>query len=198
MTKYYKNFYVHKNNVLIREYDNGIENRIKRRIEPSYFFESDKETEYKTLLGKSLIKMDFNSQYDAKQWFETYESMKHKIFGFPHYEYTMINEMYPGDLSNTFNISNLVIGNIDIETKTENGFPNIETANEEITLISLSLTGAGHSGEITCFGCKDAIINEPDATFVKCIDEKDLLKRFINLWQSSNIDYITRMEYFWV
>lgn len=191
MTKYYKNFYVHKNNVLVREYDNGIENRYKRRIEPSYYFETDKESEYKTLLGKSLIKMDFTSQYDAKQWFDTYDTMKNKIFGFPHYEYTMINDMYPGDLSNTFNISHFTVANVDIETKTEYGFPNIETANEEITLISLSLSGNGHKGEITCFGSKDAVITDDDATFVKCFDEKDLLKRFINLWVSSNVDYVT-------
>jgi len=191
MAKYYKNFYVHKNNVLVREYDNGIENRYKRRIEPSYYFETDKESEYKTLLGKSLIKMDFTSQYDAKQWFDTYETMKHKIFGFPHYEYIMMNEMYPGDLSRVFNTEHLVVGNVDIETETEYGFPDIEKANEKISLISLSLNGNGHKGEIYCFGYKDAVINDKDAKFIKCLDEKDLLKKFIQLWVSSNIDYIT-------
>lgn len=191
MTKYYKNFYVHKNQLLIREYDNGIENRFKRRIEPSYYFETDKESEYKTLLGKPLIKMDFLSQYDAKQWFDTYDTMKHKIFGFNHYEYTMINDMYPGDLSPVFNIKNLVGANIDIETQTEYGFPDIERANEEINLISISLSGGGHDGHITCFGYKDAIIKDKDATFVKCINEVDLLKKFVTHWASSNIDYVT-------
>lgn len=191
MTAFYKNFYVHKNTLLVREYNNGRENRFKRKITPSYYFVTDKPSEYKTLTDQNLIKLDFDSQYEAKEWFNTYDSQRHNIFGFPHYEYTMIDQMYPGDLSTVFKMEHLTVAVIDIETQTEGGFPDIERANEKINLISISLQGNGYNGEITCFGYQPANVKDTDATYIQCVDETHMLREFVNFWVVSNIDYVT-------
>lgn len=114
--KFYTNFYVNKSTLLIREYDNGIENIIKKKISPSYYFVTDKESEHKSIYGHNLIKLDYDTQYEARDWLKQYETMKDKIFGFPHYEYTMINEMYP-DMK--YDTNKLLVGVFDIETEAE-------------------------------------------------------------------------------
>lgn len=246
--KIYKNFYVYKNNVLVREVNNGQERKFKIPIKPSYFFVTDKNSEHKSVYGENVIKMDFDNSFEAKDWLKTYETMKSKIYGFPHQEYTVIHNEYPGDVTPNFNINNMTVGIFDIETETEGrqfltsheiqvrkkggsltqnmsigrfellhrdqyevkdiidglwkpyedttyfpkgGWPNHETANEAINLISISLKGNGHEGHIKCFGWGDAEVFDDDAEFIKCEDERDLLLQFILHWSASSIDIIS-------
>lgn len=187
----YKNFHVYKNTLLVREINDGKEKKLRIPIKPSYYFVTEKDSEYKSVFNDNLIKLDFDSQYEAKEWFKDYESMRSKIFGYPNYEYTVINQEYPGELAPKFNIDLMTIGIVDIETTVEHGFPDPMRGNEAINLISLGLMGNGHKGKIKCFGYGDAIVTDPDAEYVKCHDEKDMLKSFINYWNINNIDIIT-------
>lgn len=189
--KFYKNMFVHKNNLYVREFNNGIENRLKRRISPSYYFKTDKESEHKSIYGDNLIKLDFDSQYEARQWMEQYESQKHHIFGFNNYEYIMINEMYPNEIE--YDLDNMLIGIVDIETENEGsgGFATPETAHEKINLISMIKKGFNGDEIIHCFGWGDAVIEADDAIYHQCRDEKHLLMQFINYWQDAYVDVIT-------
>lgn len=189
--KFYKNMFVHKNNLYVREFDNGIENRIKKRITPSFYFVTEKESKYKSIYGHNLIKLDFDSTYEAKEWVDQYETQKHNIFGFNNHEYVMLNQMYPGQIE--YDLDNMLIGIVDIETENEGttGFATAETAHEKINLISLTKRGLGGDSKIYCFGWGDAKIDDPDAVYVKCRDEIDLLKRFVNFWKETYVDVIT-------
>lgn len=115
----YKNFYVHKNMLLVREVKDGSDNRYKVPIKPSYYFVTDKPSEHKSVYKENLIKMDFESQYDARDWFKQYDSMKHKIYGFPNYEYNIIHQEYPGDVTTLFSMDLMTVAIFDIETEAE-------------------------------------------------------------------------------
>lgn len=117
--KIYKNFYLYKNTLLVRELNDGIVSKYKLPIKPSYYFVTDKPSKFKSIYGDNLIKLDFENQYEAREWLETYKTQKKNIFGFPHHEYIQINELYPGDLSKVFNIKNFNVSVVDIETKAE-------------------------------------------------------------------------------
>lgn len=186
---FYKNFYVHKNMLLVREVRNGRENRYKLPIKPSYYFVTDKESEYKSIYKHNLIKLDFDNQFEAREWIKQYDTMRDKIYGFPHHEYVMINEQYPGTLQ--FDLKKMNIAIIDIETQTEHGFPDVERANEVINLISITISGNDNTGVIKCFGFGDAKVTDKDAEYIQCRDEKDLLKQFLNYWIISNIDIVS-------
>lgn len=251
--KIYKNFHLHKNTILVRELKDGIVSKYKIPLKPSYYFVTDKPSQYKSIYGDNLIKMDFNNSFEAKEWADMYKTQKDKIFGFPHGEYIKIHELFPGDLSKQFNINDFNVSIIDIETQAEGrvyplsyqlkvknkitdeistltvydfeqrdtskylvmqsndwveynasiyypkgAWPDHESANEEINLISLSIKGPSNKKNkgffIKTFGTKDVVLDVEDAKdteYVNCSNEKELLKEFVEYWSTLDIDFLS-------
>ena len=83
------------------------------------------------------------------------------------------------------------IWSIDIETEAEEGFPNIERANEKLLLITLQ---DNHTKETVTFGTKpytgDAT-QHTDWRYVYCSDEKVLFNKFLDYWIENYPDVIT-------
>lgn len=251
--KIYKNFHLHKNTILVRELKDGIVSKYKIPLKPSYYFVTDKPSQYKSIYGDNLIKMDFNNSFEAKEWADMYKTQQNKIFGFPHSEYIKIHELFPGDLSKQFNINDFNVSIIDIETQAEGrvyplsyqmkvknkitdeistltvydfeqrdtskylvmqsndwveyntsiyypkgAWPDHESANEEINLISLSIKGPSNKKNkgffIKTFGTKDVVLDAEDAKdteYVNCSNEKELLKEFVEYWSTLDIDFLS-------
>ena len=55
--KIYKNFYLYKNTLLVRELNDGIVSKYKLPIKPSYYFVTDKPSKFKSIYGDSQIKL---------------------------------------------------------------------------------------------------------------------------------------------
>ena len=135
--RFYTNIQMVGNQILVRGYENGerIENR--EIYHPTLFVSSKKKTKYKTLSGESVEPVkpgtiretrDFISKYDGVEGF--------KVFGFERFIYQFISDNYPEDQIE-FDISKIKLVTIDIETKSENGFPDVESASEEVLLITI-------------------------------------------------------------
>jgi DNA polymerase elongation subunit (family B) len=77
---------------------------------------------------------------------------------------------------------------IDIETSTENGFPDIKSANEEILLITVKELA---TKRIITFGSKTYVNPREDVIYVNCKDEQALLTQFLEFWSKSHPDVIT-------
>jgi DNA polymerase elongation subunit (family B) len=95
-----------------------------------------------------------------------------------------INEAYPGKVD--YDSTMLRIANIDIEVGSENGFPEPEHASEPITAITIKTNG--HSYVI---GCGDYTNTRTDVTYTKCKDENQLITKFLEIWQSIDMDVVT-------
>jgi DNA polymerase elongation subunit (family B) len=68
------------------------------------------------------------------------------------------------------------------------GFPNIQTANEEILLISVM---DNLSKRIVTFGTQDYVNTKAHVRYVKCDTESNMLKQFLNFWCVNYPDVIT-------
>jgi len=77
---------------------------------------------------------------------------------------------------------------IDIETSTEDGFPDPRTGQEEILLITIQ---DFNTKEIISFGCKPFLVQKQNHTYVECVDEFDLLRKFIDYIKEDYPDIIT-------
>jgi DNA polymerase elongation subunit (family B) len=80
----------------------------------------------------------------------------------------------------------IVVGVIDIEVGSENGFPDPYLATEPITAICLKYIG----GSTLVFGCGDYEVQGEEIYF-KCKDEWTLCKRFIQQWNNNCPDVLT-------
>ena len=77
---------------------------------------------------------------------------------------------------------------MDIEVACENGFPNPENAIEPL----LSITIKNHQNkQILVWGVGEYKNDREDVTYIKCKNEKELIKEFLTFWQKHQPDVIT-------
>ena len=124
--KFYTNIQLIGNQFLIRGYENGKHITHREEWKPTLFVPVMKQTDWKTLDGKSVTPYQFNCIKDAKDFLLKYESQPHLVHGLNRFAYTYISDTFPQKVN--WNIDKLLIMTIDIEVQCENGFPNPESA----------------------------------------------------------------------
>jgi DNA polymerase elongation subunit (family B) len=164
--------------ILLRGYENG--QRIQQKIpyKPYLFIPSKTGvSEYRTLNGAKVDKLDFDSMADARSFVKMYKGTNYTIYGLQKYAYTFINDYYPGDIE--YDTSLISVVAIDIEVAADEGFPNIEIADKPITAITM------RKGDLSIvFGCSDFKTDDPNIKYIKCQDEPTLIMRFLDAWRS--------------
>ena len=91
-----------------------------------------RKTKYKTLDGDYVESVDPGTVRDCREFIKRYDGVDNfKIYGNERYIYQYISEKYPED-EIKFDTSKIKISTIDIEVKSENGFPDVESAAEEV------------------------------------------------------------------
>ena len=185
MSDFYTNICVSGKFILFR----GVENdkRVRRKIEynPTFYLQSQEQSEFTTLAGEYVKPIQPGTISDCREFLERYESVDNfPIFGNNRYEYAFIADHYPDDI--LWDINKVTIAYLDIEVGSENGFPEPRDANESITAITIKL-----KGNYFVFGCGDYIKHRDDVHYAKCRDEHDLIRRFIDFWTRFHPDVIS-------
>jgi len=194
MTQFYTNVLQYGNKILVREVKNGKKDAHKNDFHPTMFIKAKGESKYKSLFGDALEPIQFGDINDAKEFMDKYKGVENfPIYGNESYAYQYITENYPTEVD--YDISQLTILTIDIETSSENGFPSVDNAIEEVLLITLQ---DNITKKITTFGAKKFdvhdikhISSKNNYEYVKCRDEADLLSTFLRFWQMASPDIIT-------
>jgi DNA polymerase elongation subunit (family B) len=181
MAKFYTNVYSRGDKIYLRGYTSD-NRRVQDIIDyKPYMFLSSRRagnTKYRTLDGQPVERMDFESISDARDFIKRYSDVSNvSIYGLNHFKYLYIYDKFHGELDYDSSWIN-VIG-IDIETRSDDGFPNIATADKEITAITLS-----RRGEKVVLGYYDYKPKADNVHYIKCKDEWHLLNNFLKIWQS--------------
>jgi DNA polymerase elongation subunit (family B) len=161
--------------------------RVKQRIDysPSLYIRS-KTGQYKTLDGKTLERKRFDDINGAREYIKGFKDVSGapKIYGNNRYEYAFIGEQHKSMVD--WDQDKIVIGVVDIEVGSENGFPDPYLANEPITAICLKYI----NGLTVVFGCGDYVV-QGNEVYIKCKDEWTLCKRFLKHWTNNCPDVLT-------
>ena len=186
--KFYTSVQQSGNTILVRGYDHGRQFSDRVKYNPTLFLPTSKPSEWKTLDGKRVRPVKQGTIKDAKEFVDTHKEMEDfPVYGQTRYNNQYILEEYPWD-EMKFDMNQIRIFTIDIETGAENGFPDIETADQEILLISLK---DSHTGRITVFGSRPYQSTDPDVDYLEFKTEVGLLKAFLHFWISNFPDVIT-------
>ena len=186
MSNFYTNVICVGNNILYRGVENG--RRVKLRVgyTPTMFLPSQKETKWKTLHGEYLDEITLGSIRECRDFIKRYEDVENfNIYGNTRYEYAYIADEFKGAID--WDQAKINIAVIDIEVGSENGFPDPYKANEPITAIAIKTL----DGDMKVYGCGSFNNNRDDVTYIKCRDEYDLCKRFLEDWKYNTPDIIT-------
>ena len=186
--KFYTSVQQSGNTILVRGYDHGRQFSDRVKFDPTLFLPTNKPSEWKTLDGKRVRPVKQGTIKDAKEFVETHKEMADfPVYGQTRYNNQYILEEYPWD-EMKFDMNQIRIFTIDIETGAENGFPDIETADQEILLISIK---DSHTGRITVFGSRPYKSTDADVDYLEFKTEVGLLKAFLHYWISNFPDVIT-------
>ena len=184
---FYTNVFARGNYIYFRGFKDGKRVNQKIPFQPTFYVRSPKETGFKTLWGENLDKVKFSSINEAKDFVKQYKDVSNfPIYGNYNYAYQFISKLFPETIE--FDISLMNILTIDIETTTEYGFPDVRNAQEQVILISAQNF---NTKQITTFGCGPYLSKKDNAKYVKCADEFDLLRKFINYLKDDYPDVIT-------
>ena len=135
--RFYTNVQMVGDNFLVRGYENGKHFAIREKFYPTLFVPSKKKTKYKTLDGEHVESVEPGTVRDCREFIKKYDGVENfKIYGNDRYIYQYISEKYP-EQEIKFDISKIKLFSLDIEVKSENGFPDVESAAEEILLITI-------------------------------------------------------------
>ena len=189
MTNFYTSVVQHGNSLLVRGYRDGQQYKTKANFSPTLYIKTtdNRPSEWKTLDGIPVHSVKQDSIRLSREFVDRYKDVEgFEVFGQTQYVYQFISEFWPNTIK--YDPDLIKVFSIDIETATENGFPNLELANEEILLITVK---DNFNKKVVTFGTKEYNNTRDDVKYICCIDEQQMLKEFIVFWQNNYPDVVT-------
>jgi len=183
--KFYTNVTIYGDNALVRGVHNGQRFQEKIPFKPRLFVPKKKPgaATYHNMFGEPLESMEFGGINDAREFVKNYEGVSNmKIHGNTNWQYQYITENYGGEIE--FDMNQMLIWGLDIETTSEQGFPNVDDPQEEILLITIQDLS---SRRIRTWGRKPF----DSAYYHQHESEADLLRAFMTYWSQNAPDIIT-------
>ena len=192
--KFYTNVFVYGDSVYVRGYENGKRFEYRDAYRPYLFVKTKNQSPYQTLDGKYVDKIDFESVKSAREFMANYEDVDgFDIYGSNLYTYQAIHGLFKQEVN--YNVDDINVVSLDIETSTLNGFPNMEYADKEVITLSMR-----KRGKVVVFGTRAYKPKSEDVTYIQCKNEVDLLEKFLEVWNSNKWkpDVVTgwNVEYF--
>jgi DNA polymerase elongation subunit (family B) len=173
---------------LVRGYENGEHFMIREKFSPTLFVPARKETKYQTLSGEYVEPIEPGSVRECRDFIKKYEGVEgFKIYGNTGYIYQYISNKYPEDQI-IFDSDKVKLATLDIEVASENGFPDVESAAEEVLLITIQDYS---TKQIHTWGLGKFQNDQANVKYRAFSTEYDLLNDFIHWWMDNTPEVIT-------
>ena len=186
--KFYSNVFLTGDKILYVGYEDGQRVQYEQSFSPVLFAQCNKKTEYKTLEGSYAQKIEFNSVKDARQFIDEYKQVENfKIYGNDRFLYQYISTEFPEERIE-YDATQLKIYTIDIETSSENGFPNIGETAEEILCLTIKDFA---SKKLIVWGTREYEHSRADVEYRVFWKEEEMLKDFLAWWAENTPDILT-------
>ena len=188
MNRFYTSVLQYGSKLYIRYVNNNQSYRSKIDYEPTLYVTNAKgSTEWKTLDGTDVFPYKFENMKQANEYMEKYKDVHgFDFYGNSQFRYQYITDTYKNEIK--WDKDQIKVFSIDIETATENGFPNLNEANEEILLITIK---DNHHKQLVTFGCKPYTADREDLRYIQSTDEALMLRAFCHFFKDNYPDVIT-------
>ena len=181
--RFYTNVQMVGDYFLVRGYENGNHFMTREKFSPTLFVPSKNNSKYKTLNGEYVEPIQPGSVRDCREFIKKYDGVNgFNISGNDRYIYQYISEIYPED-EVKFDIGKIKVTTIDIEVASENGFPDVESAAEEVLLISIQ---DYNTKQIRTWGLGKFNNQQSNVKYRSFTNEHDLLNDFIDWWMNTD------------
>lgn len=190
---FYTNVARYGNSLLYRGYtDNGTAIMQKYKFKPTMFANTPNPSEWKTLSGKAVAPIQFDSMGDAKDFIKQYDDIVNsEVYGTSNFIHQFITEKFPNDIK--FKRSNVNVFNFDIEVHSEDGFPLPEEARHPITAVTIKSSKSSvyhvfHFGE---WSIEKSEMSHLTIQEHRGKNEVEMLVKLIEFWKNDYPDVLT-------
>ena len=185
---FYTNVVLVGNEILSRGFKNGEHFKNREMFYPTLYVTSNKKTKFKTLEGSYVEEIKPGTIKETREFIDKYNKVENfKLYGNTRYVNQYISDNYPEETIK-FDISKIKLVTIDIEVASENGFPDVQSAQEELLTISLQ---DYTTKDIITWGVKQFENTQKNVNYIYCKDEYDLLDRFMFYWENNCPEVVT-------
>ena len=186
--RFYTNVQMIGDQFLVRGYEDGKNFMIREKYSPTLFVSSNKKTFYKTLTGEYVEPIKPGGVRDCREFIKKYDGVENfNVYGNERFIYQYISDNYRED-EIKFDISKIKLTTIDIEVASENGFPDVESAAEEVLLITVQ---DYTTKEIVTWGQGPFKLKQGNHYYKQFNNEYDLLNDFIAWWIDNTPEVVT-------
>ena len=186
MSVFYTNIQLAGDTILYRGIKNGEPVQFRCNFSPTLYVLSNKTEKFKTLDGRSVTPMEFESARKAREFIQQYDGVEgFEVHGYERFVYQWIRREFPGEVD--YDMNQMKIFAMDIEVQSENGFPNVDEAAEEMLSITIKdmVTKKYYSWATREFTPPDGV-----EAFIFWT-ENEMLNHFINWWTQNTPDILT-------
>ena len=177
--RFYTNVQMVGDNFLVRGYEDGKHFATREKFYPTLFVDSKRKTKYKTLDGLPVEPIEPGTVRDCREFIKKYNDVENfNVYGNERFIYQYISDKYP-ETELKFDIEQIKLTTIDIEVKSEYGFPDVESCAEEILLITLQ---DYTTKQIRTWGLGGFNNKQENVIYKSFKTEYELLTDFINWW----------------
>ena len=188
MKKFYSNVFLSGDKIFYIGYEDGERVHYQEVFSPVLYAQSNNKTEFKTLDGRYAQEIKFGSVKDAKEFIEKYKGVENfKIYGNDRFLYQYISSKFPEE-EIQYDTSQLKIYTIDIETSSENGFPNIADTSEEILCLTVK---DFTTKKLIVWGTREYENSRDDVEYRVFWKEDEMLRDFLAWWAENTPDILT-------
>lgn len=183
MANFYTNVTRHKSFILYRGIENGKRVQRKSKYGPTLFVATNKPSKWKSIEGKPVAPITFESMWDCKQWVDENSGISGRhIYGNTRHVAGYINDYFPGNIEFDRNLINVT--SLDIEVASDDGFPEPEQASKEVTAITIknNIDNTYYVWGLGVYDVEKSLIKTDRVVYTKCETEKDLLVSFLKHW----------------
>jgi DNA polymerase elongation subunit (family B) len=187
--EFYTNVTRFGNNLLYRGYKNGkrFEDRIK--FAPTLYEKNPNGTAY-TLDGVRVSPRLFDTMREVKDYQTMWNDIggsDRTLYGQTNFISSFIQEKFPDDIEFDRDIIN--VSTIDIEVASDDGFPTPEAADYPVISITIknNIDNIYYVWGLYDYDSSSCVVDNCDSSnivYVQCMDERELLLRFLAHWSS--------------
>ncbi|AOO14358.1 DNA polymerase [Cyanophage S-RIM14] len=183
---FYTNVELIGDKILYRGYENGQYIQSRTHFSPTLFITSNKQEKYKTLTGKNVKPIQFESPREAREFMGKYEDVHGvEVHGYERFLYQFISKEFPGEIDYDMSLMNIIT--IDIEVACENGFPDVESSAEDVLLITIKNM---NTKKLITWSTREA--DPPEGVEFRVFwTEQELLRDFVGWWVENTPDIVT-------
>ena len=187
--RFYTNVQMVGDQMLVRGYENGKRYMNREVFNPTLFvLQRTKDSKYRTLEGDPVEPVHPGTIRETRDFMKKYDNVDgFNIYGFERFIYQYISDNYPEEHIE-FDISKINLVTIDIETKAEYGFPDVESTSEEVLLITIQ---DFNTKQIITWGVGPFNNKQENVDYRQFPDEYSMLSAWIQWWIENTPDVVT-------